>query len=142
MLIACDIGGVVKEMMSDEPIFNAIESIKQLELLGHKVIFVSKCEQKYIDMVRYWLDSNDLRNNEAYFCDDYDGKKEICDYNDVDYMIDSKLQIFKEMTDKIKKIWLCSDAKKISGAKKYQNDEVERVTICGDWASIVNVISG
>ena len=31
MIIGCDIGGVVKEMTSDDPIENALESIKELE---------------------------------------------------------------------------------------------------------------
>lgn len=139
MLIACDIGGVVKEMTTENPVFDSIESIKKLEENGHKIIFVSKCKDNFRELLKNWLMINKL-NNDVYFCNEYSEKNAICIKNKVDYMIDDKLQVFKEMPDKIKKLWLCSDQKKISGAKKYQFDEVSKVTICSNWQEIVKEI--
>lgn len=140
MLIACDIGGVVKEMTSDECILDAIISIKQIEKLGHKVIFVSKCKQNFRELLKNWLATNGLQND-AFFCNEYSEKKQICIKEKVDYMIDDKLQVFKDMPDKIKKIWFCADNVKINGAKKYQPDEVSKVVIFGGWKDIVHYLS-
>ena len=54
MIIGCDIGGVVKEMISDDPIYGAIESIKNLEINGHEVIFISKCKKNFQYTHRIW----------------------------------------------------------------------------------------
>jgi uncharacterized HAD superfamily protein len=135
MLIACDIGGVVKEMINDNPIPNSIETIKELEKLGNKVIFVSKCKQHFREILKSWLLNNDLLND-VFFCNEYCEKNEICIKQKVDYMIDDKLQVFRDMPDNIKKIWLCSDYKKIAGANKYQPDELSKVIICNNWDEI------
>ena len=55
-------------------------------------------------------------------------------------MIDDKLQVFRKTPNNIQKIWLCNDIKKISGAKKFQPNEVSNVNICSDWNEIVNLI--
>jgi len=139
MLIACDIGGVVKEMINENVIPNSIETIKKLEKLGHIVIFVSKCKQNFRDILKVWLVNNDLQND-VYFCNEYCEKNNICINQKVDYMIDDKLQVFRDMPDVIKKIWLCSDYKKISGANKYQIDEVSKVITCNNWEEILEQI--
>lgn len=139
MIIGCDIGGVVKEMISDIPIQNSIESIRQLEELGHQVIFISKCGEKFQKTILDWLEHNELKNK-IYFCNEYAEKCAICIKLKVNFMIDDKLQVFREIPNTIKKIWLCDDIKKISGAKKFQPDEVTNVSICSDWNEIYNLI--
>ena len=139
MIIGCDIGGVVKEMTSDEPISNSIQTIKKLESLGHQVIFISKCKDNFRLVLTQWLKSNSL-NNQVFFCNEYSEKCAICVRLKVNYMIDDKLQVFKEIPDSIKKIWLTSDEKKISGAYKFQPEEVSKVNICSDWNDIFEVI--
>ena len=135
MIIGCDIGGVVKEMTSDNPIPNSIDTIKKLETLGNQVIFISKCKDNFRIVLTQWLKTNNL-NNQVFFCNEYSEKCAICLRLKVNYMIDDKLQVFKEIPDTIKKIWLTSDEKKISGAYKFQPDEVSKVIICSDWENI------
>ncbi len=141
MIIGCDIGGVVKEMISDSPIINSIETIKKLEDQGHQIIFISKCKDNFRIVLSQWLKSNNL-NNQVFFCNEYSEKCAICIRLKVGYMIDDKLQVFKEIPESIKKIWLTSDEKKISGAYKFQPDEVSKVSICRDWDEIFQIISG
>jgi hypothetical protein len=139
MIIGCDIGGVVKEMISDLPISNSIESIRQLEEDGNQVIFISKCGEKFQKIILDWLKQNDLKNK-IYFCNEYSEKCAICIGLKVNFMIDDKLQVFREIPTTIKKIWLCDDYKKISGAKKFQPDEVSSVSVCSNWNEIYNLI--
>ncbi len=141
MIIGCDIGGVVKEMTSDNPIINSIETIKKLEDQGHQIIFISKCKDNFRIVLSQWLKSNNL-NNQVFFCNEYSEKCAICIRLKVGYMIDDKLQVFKEIPESIKKIWLISDEKKISGAYKFQPNEVSKVSICGDWDEIFQIICG
>lgn len=140
MIIGCDIGGVVKEMISDDPIYGAIETIKNLEKNGHEVIFISKCKKNFQQILSAWLKNNNLPNK-VYFCEEYSEKCAICINLKVNYMIDDKLQVFKEIPESINKIWLCNDYNKINGAKKYQPDEVNKVNICNNWTEISNLIS-
>lgn len=139
MIIGCDIGGVVKEMTSDQPIENALETMKELELNGHRIIFISKCKENFRKVITEWLQKNNL-TNQIYFCNEYSEKCKLCIDTKTNYMIDDKLQVFRDIPDSIVKIWLCSDEKKISGAYKYQPEEVKRVTICNSWLQIKEVI--
>jgi 3-phosphoglycerate kinase len=140
MIIGCDIGGVVKEMNSDNSIKNSIESIKLLEEKGYKIIFISKCGENFQKSIIEWLKQNQL-NNKIYFCKEYSQKCALCIENKVNYMIDDKLQVFREIPNSIKKIWLCDDEKKINGAKKFQPNELLNVSICSDWNEIVDLIT-
>lgn len=140
MIIGCDIGGVVKEMTSDDPIINSIESIRQLEEQGHQVIFISKCKENFQKTILDWLHQYQLKNK-IYFCNEYAEKCIICIGLKVNYMIDDKLQVFREIPNNIKKIWLCDDKKKILGAKKFQPDELSRVNICSDWNEIIKLVT-
>ncbi len=140
MIIGCDIGGVVKEMISDEPIPDSIQTIRELEILGHQIIFISKCKDNFRIVLSEWLKSNGL-NNQVFFCSEYSEKCAICIQLNVNFMIDDKLQVFKEIPNTITKLWLTSDEKKISGAKKFQPDELSKVSVCRDWTEIKNIIS-
>ncbi len=140
MIIGCDIGGVVKEMTSDSPIENSIQTIKELESKGHKVIFISKCKDNFKQIINQWMKDNSLDKNQIYFCNEYSEKCAICIKLNVNHMIDDKLQVFKDIPDYINKIWLTSDDKKISGAYKFQPDEVSKVKICRDWNEIKEII--
>ncbi len=104
MIIGCDIGGVVKEMNYDNSIKNSIESIKLLEEKGYKIIFISKCGENFQKSIIEWLKQNQL-NNKIYFCKEYSQKCALCIENKVNYMIDDKLQVFREIPNSIKKIW-------------------------------------
>ena len=140
MIIGCDIGGVVKEMTSSNSIPNSIESIKILEEQGFNIIFISKCKKNFQKTILDWLEQNNLKNP-IYFCEEYFEKCALCVKYKVDYMIDDKLQVFREIPDNIKKIWLCNDEKKILGAKKFQPDEILKVYICFDLKEIIEKIS-
>ena len=67
-------------------------------------------------------------------------KKEICDKNKVNIMIDGKLQVFDDFSDLIFKIWLCDDSKKISGGKKFTPEKIAKVSICANWLEVVDTI--
>lgn len=140
MIIGCDIGGVVKQMTTDEPVDASIDTIRRLEENGHQVIFISKCGVNYRKTICDWLEKHGLKNK-IYFCDEYSEKCAICVKLKVDYMIDDKLQVFREIPNSINKVWFCDDYKKISGAKKYQPDEVSTVTICSGWDEIFDLTS-
>ncbi len=139
MIIGCDIGGVVKDMLSNEAIIDSIKSIKEFETFGHEVIFISKCKDGFRQIIKKWLKDNDL-NNSIYFCNEYSEKKDLCIKYKVNVMIDDKLQVFKEIPDSIKKFWFCNDYKKINSALKFQTDEFYKVVICKNWLDVIKNI--
>jgi hypothetical protein len=139
MIIGCDLGGVVKEMFSNEPILDAIKTIKEFEIFGHEVIFISKCKEGLRENIIKWLKDKEL-NNKIFFCSEYSEKCDICIKYKVNVMIDDKLQVFKEIPDSIKKFWFCSDYKKINYALKNQTDEFYKVVICKNWIDILKNI--
>lgn len=140
MIIGCDIGGVVKELTTDNPINGAIDAIKNLEQNGHTIIFISKCKKNFQQILSEWLQNNGLINK-VYFCEEYKEKCAICVKQNVNYMIDDKLQVFRDIPNTINKIWLCDNINKINGAYKYQPEEVKKVNICSDWNNILCLIN-
>jgi hypothetical protein len=77
MIIGCDIGGVVKQMTSENPIFNSLETIDELEKLGHEIVFISKCKANFQNNILDWLKCNSLKNK-IYFCKEYSEKCALC----------------------------------------------------------------
>jgi uncharacterized HAD superfamily protein len=138
MNIACDIGGVVKNLINDEPIEGAVESIKLLEE-KHKIIFISKCKESYKDKILKWLKEHNLDNITIYFCEDYKDKIQIAENNKINVMIDDKMQVLCTFPKSIKKIWF-SDDKKIEGAKKYQPYFYNSVQIAKKWTDIIKLL--
>ncbi|AYV82539.1 MAG: hypothetical protein Hyperionvirus1_118 [Hyperionvirus sp.] len=142
MKIGCDIGGVLKEMISDEPIVDALETIRKLVELKHQIILISKCKEGYRTYIQEWLKEHKLDNLEVYYCDEYGEKIDIGMKEKIDVMIDDKIQVLNsfERNRDIKKIWFCCDSKKINGAKKYQSELLKNIFIAGDWKIVFEII--
>ena len=137
--IGCDIGGVVKELTSQNQIPNALNSLNKL-LESNEIIFISKCRDNYMQLTKQWLEINSLDKIPIYFCDTYSGKIEIARREKISVMIDDKLQVLSTFPESIIKIWLCDDQKKITGAKKYQQDLLKSVKLVNCWDDIVTII--
>ena len=67
IIIASDIGGVVKDLTSDNLIQNSLESLTELSHL-HNVIFISKCKESYQLKLKQWLLENNLNHFKCKFC--------------------------------------------------------------------------
>ena len=140
-VIACDIGGVVKNQLNDEPIENAIESVIQLlEDTSNEFIFISKCKDSYKEKTNIWLEKYNLSHIKTYYCLEYEDKVKIANDNRVNIMIDDRMQVLRNFPSSIIKIWLCSDPKKIEGAQKFQPDFIDSVRIARSWAEITDLI--
>lgn len=145
-IIASDIGGVIKNMTSDDLIYNSIESLKLLlSDSNNSIIFISKCKSSFQQKIIYWMQENIyniIGKTNTFFCENYDEKYQLFIKMKANVMIDDKLQVFKSFPDdpKILKIWFTSDYQKINGAIKYQPEEVNKVIICNSWNDIVDKI--
>lgn len=140
-VIACDIGGVVKNQLNDEPIENAIESlIKLSEDKSNQVIFISKCKDSYKEKTNTWLEKYNLSHIKMYYCLEYEEKVKIATDNNVNVMIDDRMQVLRHFPSSIIKIWLCSDRDKIKGAQKYQPDFIDSVRLAQSWREIIDLI--
>jgi hypothetical protein len=73
----------------------------------------------------------------VYFCDSYEDKVKIATKCNVDVMIDDKIKVLNCFGDQTKKIWLCDDDKKITGANKYQPDLLEKLKVARQWHDIL-----
>jgi hypothetical protein len=140
-IIACDIGGVIKDHTNDEPIENAVESmIKLSENPSNMVILISKCGDKYKEKSNMWLEKHNLSHIRTYYCLEYGEKVKIANDNNVNIMIDDRMQVLCTFPSSIIKIWFCLDPKKIEGAKKYQPDFINSVRIARSWKEIVQLV--
>ena len=140
-VIACDIGGVVKNQLTDEPIENAIESVLKLsEDTSNQVIFISRCKDSYKEKSNLWLEKYNLSHIKTFYCLEYEDKIKIANDNHVNVMIDDRMQVLRTFPSPIVKIWFCSDPKKIEGARKFQPDFIDLVRIAQNWEEIIDLI--
>ena len=138
-VIACDIGGVVKNQLNDEPFENAIESVIQLsEDTSNEFIFISKCKDSYKEKTNIWLKKYNLSHVKTYYCLEYNDKVKIANDNRVNVMIDDRMQVLRNFPSSIIKIWLCSDPKKIEGAQQFQPDFIDSVRIARSWQEVID----
>ena len=135
MIIGCDIGGVIRNMVNDQPIDNGIETLYKLSI-NNKIIFISKCKEAYKEKVTLWLKKYKLDHFPIFFCESYDDKAKIAEDNKIDIMIDDKIQVLRNFPTKIKKIWFCSDMKKLAGTKKHQPELFNIFIITISWNEI------
>lgn len=141
IVIACDIGGVIKNQINDEPIESAVEClIKLSQSPSNAIIFISKCKDSYKQKSNMWLEQYNLSHIRAYYCLEYDEKIKIANDNNVNVMIDDKMQVLRSFPMSITKIWFCSDPKKIEGAQKFQPDFLNSVRIARSWEEIMEII--
>lgn len=140
-VIACDIGGVIKDHRTDEPIENALESIAQLsENPSNRVIFISKCKDNFKEKSIEWMKMHNLSHIPTYYCLEYGDKVQIAHDHHVNIMIDDRMNVLSTFPPSIVKIWFCSDTKKIEGAKKFQPDYVSSVRLARNWPEVVELV--
>ena len=143
MKIGCDIGGVIKEMTSDDPIKGAIEAINQLLKKGHSVVLISKCNETYRTQINTWLVQNGLDHIEVKYCKEYNEKINIAQKLGIDVMIDDKIQVLQSFMPShyITKIWFCDDVKKIKGTQKYQPELLKTIRLAKNWEMILEILN-
>jgi uncharacterized HAD superfamily protein len=138
-VIGCDIGGVVRNMATFEPIRDSIESINKL-LESHDLIFISKCKESYKNSTIEWLKKYNLSHIPIFFCETYKDKAQIIKNNKVTTMIDDKLAVLSNIPD-IELIWFCDDLQKINGTKKYNPNVLNNILIMKDWNAVTEHLS-
>lgn len=140
-VIACDIGGVVKDNTTDQPVDDAIESVMKLSKDPSKTfIFISKCNDKYMQKSTTWLKDQGLAHIPVYYCLEWDEKVKLAHDHHVRVMIDDRMQVLKNFPASIVKIWFCSDKKKIEGARRYQPDFADSVRLARTWPEVVQIV--
>lgn len=141
LVIASDIGGVVRDLIDENLIENSVEALTKLSLT-HNVIFISKCKESYKLKSEVWLAENHLDHFKCHFCLDYKDKNIIAMKENVSIMIDDKIQVLSKINENITKIWFCNDSKRINGAKKFQPDIFELIHLATDWNDVLSIING
>ena len=139
--IGCDIGGVIKNQQTDDPIEDAVESlIKLSDTASNTVVFISKCKDSYKEKSNLWLREQNLSHIRTYYCVEYGEKVQIAVDNKVNIMIDDRMQVLRTFPSSIVKIWFCSDPRNIEGARKFQPDFIDSVRIARNWNEILELI--
>ena len=138
--IGCDIGGVVKEMNSNQPLPGALPALAHLQL-HCDVVFVSKCSETYSRITREWLSENSLEHVPIFFCEDYEGKLPICAANRISIMIDDKIKVLKFFPATFTKIWLCDDDQKIMGLQQHDPMVFQSVQLARSWSDVLSFLS-
>lgn len=140
MIIGSDIGGVIKNLLTDNPIDNSIECINKLAKTN-TLILISKCKETYKEHTIKWLEKVNLNHIKTFFCEEYEDKIKIANDNNISIMIDDKMQVLNKFPDTILKIWFCNDNNKILGAKRFQPDFFNSVKIAKNWNDIMAIIT-
>ena len=141
--IGCDIGGVVRDPITNLQIDDSLESINRLIEDNYKIIFISKCKALYEERSKMWLENNKLSHLEAFFCINYNEKLAIALRQKVSIIIDDRIQVlatFRNNHDLLK-VWFCNDDQKINGTKKYQPDLYQTMRLARNWPEVVNIIN-
>ena len=140
MIIACDIGGVIKDQVSGHPIPGAIDGLKSLIALGHQVVLISKCKANFMSISDAWIEQHLKAANidvNVYYCTDYAQKAEIASKHGVGAIIDDKMQVLQAFPSSTKKLWFCSKKENIDGAKKHQPEFFSSVDVVKSWSEVV-----
>lgn len=144
IIIGCDIGGVIKDRQTDQPIEGAIETLKEIlsNEQKYKLIFISKCKDHQRIKSNEWLKSENMEHVPVFYCYEYKEKLNIGLSNHINIMIDDRIQVlscFREYPH-IMKIWFCQEEQKINGIKKYQPDLFESFSLARDWLQVDDLI--
>jgi uncharacterized HAD superfamily protein len=141
LVIGCDIGGVLKDQVTDAPIDDGVESVLKLSNnTSNMLIFISKCKDSYKQKSNMWLEKHNLSHIKTHYCLEYIEKVKIAHENQVKIMIDDKMQVLSNFPSSTIKIWFCSNPKNIEGARKFQPDFVNSVRIAGSWREVIELI--
>lgn len=141
LVIACDIGGVIKNQATDEPINDALESIEKMTHDStNEILFISKCKESYKENSNLWLANHKLSNLKVFYCLEYGEKVKIAETNGVRIMIDDKMQVLRTFPASVIKIWFCSDAKNIEGARRHQPEFLQSVRLAQSWTEVLEII--
>jgi len=137
--IGCDIGGVVRDLATGEPVAGALDGLAQLRSVHH-VCFISKCGQNFKELSLSWLADRGLAGVPIHFCEADEGKAAIAQEQGIDIMIDDRIQVLRCYPDSITKIWLCNEDKKIAGTRKHQPELFQALQLARTWQDIISVV--
>jgi hypothetical protein len=139
MIIACDIGGVVRDIATGQPIEGAVEGLADLSR-SHQVMFISKCGQSFEEVTVAWLAEQGLSEVPLHFCRSNDDKVAIAKQHGVAVMIDDRIQVLRTFPDSVTKIWLCMEEKKIAGTKQHQPDIFATLQLARSWHQVLDAV--
>lgn len=143
MKIGCDVGGVVRAMVGGAPVEGAIEGLRTLQNRGHTIVFISKCKQRMRAEITLWLAEQKLTDIPIVFCEEDSQKRAIADAQGIGAMVDDKLSILSSLPMGVRKVWLCSEEKKVIGARKHQAGVLiqHNVVVADKWNTVVDVLA-
>ncbi|KAK9830028.1 hypothetical protein WJX72_009292 [[Myrmecia] bisecta] len=139
MIVACDIGGVVTNLATHQPVDGALAGIAELSR-SHCVIFVSKCGGLYKAESTAWLAKHGLDAVPTYFCDSNGDKARIASEHGVGVMIDDHIQVLKAFPEEITKVWFCNEPQKVAGTQKYQPELFATLRLATKWSHILDIV--
>jgi hypothetical protein len=140
MIIACDIGGVVTNMATDEPVDGAIAGLAQLSTL-HDVIFISKCGDSFKAKSTAWLAAHELGSVPTYYCEEHGDKAAIAAHHAVNVMIDDRIKVLRTFPDEVVKIWFCDEPKKVAGTRKHQPEIFATLRLATTWSQVLDIVN-
>lgn len=142
VVIGCDIGGVVRNNVTGEPILNSRRAIRAVVKAGHQVVFISKCKENYAERSRQWLLENKLDEYPLHFCLDYAEKVPIGQLLGIQVMIDDKSQVLNHFPNdgSVLKLWFCGDSQKVSGMYKFTPEFFDTTRHVTSWEQIYSII--
>eukprot|EP01118_Nematostelium_gracile_P002602 TRINITY_DN1283_c0_g1_i1.p1 TRINITY_DN1283_c0_g1~~TRINITY_DN1283_c0_g1_i1.p1 ORF type:complete len:155 (-),score=29.89 TRINITY_DN1283_c0_g1_i1:80-544(-) len=133
--VGCDIGGVIRDMRTEEPIENAVDCVKRIAF-NCPFVFISKCKKDFQEKTNVFLKQIGLDSFTIIYCESGKDKVNLARQANVTIMIDDKIQVLRCFPDTTQKIWFCNDEKRISGLKKYEPELFAKLIVMRDWMQL------
>lgn len=135
--IACDIGGVVREMTTGDAMPGAADALARLQAGGVRLIFLSKAKPAGRPAIAAWVASQPaLAGIPLEFCEEYGDKAGMAARHGVTAMIDDKTQVLAGMPPSVARVWFCAEDKKIAGTRKHQPALFATLSVCRSWVDV------
>lgn len=137
--VACDIGGVVRDLATGEAVAGALDGLAELAS-SHRLIFISKCGPGFKELILSWLAARDFSAIPIFFCEEDEQKVNIARDQGVAVMVDDRIQVLRTFPESVTKVWLCSDEKKIAGTIKHQRELFETFQHARTWPDVMHFV--
>lgn len=142
MLIASDIGGVIRDLATGARIRGSVKALRHFQqVLGHEIVLLSKCKPTYIALIQSWLIEQSLQDIPVHYCRTYEEKLLLGANLGVDCIIDDKVQVLQHFPSYVLKIWYCAEERRIQGLQAHDEKLFGSLHVCRIWADVVKVIT-
>lgn len=146
VVVGCDIGGVLRDLTTEQPMPVALESVAALRSLPAtvlRIVLISKCNANWAAKSNEWMASHpELSGLPVCYCLSYEDKLAIALSHHCTAMIDDKIAVLQSFPEHITKIWFVppNEEQKLKGTAKHQPEILKTLQVARSWEDVVAIL--